>query len=171
MLEKHELEQYFWDAPTVAHLADFAGAYGRVCCLCAPLLGRELAARGHDVRILDMDERFADLPGFRRYDVYRPEWLGETYDLIVCDPPFFNVSLSQLFGAARLLSRSDFAQPLLVCYLQRRALNICGAFAPFALEPTGYLPGYQTVQETGRNAIEFYGNLGEAQHLRLSQGR
>ena len=171
MLEKHELEQYFWDAPTVSHLADFAGGYGRVCCLCAPLLGQELAARRHWVRILDTDERFGGLPGFRKYDIYRPEWLGETYDLIVCDPPFFNVSLSQLFGAIRLLSRNDFAQPLLVCYLQRRASSVVGAFAPFGLEPTGYLPAYQTVQQSERNVIEFYGNLGAAPHLHLSQGQ
>ena len=155
----------------MAHLADFAGGYGPVCCLCAPLLGQELAARNHPVRILDADERFAALPGFRRYDICRPEWLGETYGLIVCDPPFFNVSLSQLFAAIRLLSRSDFSQNMLLCYLQRRAASVCGTFAPFGLEPTGCLPGYQTVQQSERNVIEFYGNLGVPQHLRLSQGR
>jgi hypothetical protein len=34
-----------------------------------------------------------------------------------------------------------------------------GTFARFGLEPTGYRPGYQTVQAVERNAIEFFSNV------------
>jgi Probable N6-adenine methyltransferase len=168
MYELHENEQYFFDKPTLAHLADFVSAYSNPCCLCAPLLGQELARRELHVRILGIDERFAHLDGFRRYDIYRPEWLGEEFGLIVCDPPFYNASLSQLFAAIRLLSRNLYTQPLLVSYLVRRSANILGTFARFGLEPTGYRPGYQTVQRAERNEIEFYGNLGEEMHRKLA---
>jgi putative N6-adenine methyltransferase len=168
MYELHENEQYFFDKPTVTHLADFVQGYDNPCCLCAPLLGQELVRRGVRVRILDIDERFAHLDGFRRYDIYRPEWLGEEFGLIVCDPPFYNVSLSQLFAAIRMLSRNLYTQPLLVSYLARRSASVLGTFARFALEPTGYRPGYQTVQKAARNEIEFFGNLGEAEHSRLA---
>lgn len=167
MYEKHELEQYFYDSTTISRLADFVEGYSNPCCLCAPMIGRELTQRGVSVRVLDIDVRFADLPGFRSYDLYRPEWLGEEFGLIVCDPPFFNVSLSQLFAAIRLLSRHDYRQPLLLSYLSRRGSNLMGTFARFGLESTGCGPGYQTVQEAARNDITFFGNLGEAAHGQL----
>jgi hypothetical protein len=160
MYEMHENEQYFFDKPTLLYLADFVSRFERPCCLCAPLLGQELERRGVRVRTLDIDERFAGLRGFRRFDIYRPEWLGEEFDLILCDPPFFGVSLSQLFSALRLLSQNDYRQPLLVSYLVRRSSNVLGTFASFGLQPTGYHPGYQTVQKIGRNDVEFYGNIG-----------
>ncbi len=170
MYERHEHEQFFWDEPTLAHLADVVSAYPLPCCLCAPLLGQELERRGVETRTLDIDRRFATLRGFREWNLYRPEWLGEGFGLIVCDPPFFGVSLSQLFTAIRLLSRHDYAQPLLVCYLARRAANIEGTFRQFGLEPTGYEPGYRTVQDQERNRIEFFGNLGRATHTLLRHG-
>src|SRR5262249_34989417 len=129
--------------------------------------GQELVQRGVNVRILDIDERFAHLAGFRHFDIYRPEWLGEEFGLIVCDPPFYGASLSQLFAVIRMLSRNDYSQPLLLSYLVRRSANVTGTFARFNLEPTGYRPGYQTVQKAERNDIEFFGNLGADAHDRL----
>ena len=159
MYERHQREQYFFDPPTLTRLADFAGQFARPCCLCAPLVARELAARGHWVRLLEIDERFAALPGYRRYDLYRPDWLDETYDLILCDPPFFRVSHSQLFTALRTLSHFNFSQPLLLCHLTRRAPRLLGTLALFNLAPTGYFPAYQTVDTTGKSEIEFFSNL------------
>lgn len=66
-----------------------------------------------------------------------------------------------------MLSRHDYAQPLLLCYLSRRAANVEGTFWRFSLETTGFEPGYQTVQDTDRNQIEFFGNLGPEVHARL----
>ena len=161
MLERHENEQYFFAPETVQHLADFAAQWTRPCCLCAPLVGAELEKRGVDCLTLDCDERFSHLKSFRRYDLFRPQWLDEEFGIIICDPPFFKASLAQLFNAIRILSRYNFQQPILICYLTRRAANLCGTFAPFALEATGYYPAYQTVRNLERNEIEFFSNLGE----------
>jgi hypothetical protein len=159
MYEQHQREQYFFDAATITHLADFAQGFANPCCLCAPMVGRELVRRGVAVTTLDSDERFADLPGFQPYDLYRPRWLGQKFGLILCDPPFFNVSLSQLFQAMRLLSQYDTSQPVLICYLKRRETNLRGTFAAFHLQATGYHPAYLTVQAAARNEIEFFSNL------------
>ncbi len=161
MYEPHENEQYFFNNETVRHLADFVieNSFALPCCLCCPLLGRELVARGIETRILDVDERFADVRGFQHYDLYRPRWTGEKYGIIICDPPFFKVSLAQLFGAVRVLAQHDFAQPLMLFYLSRRAVNVSGTFAKFDLRATGWQPGYQTVQRIERNQIEAFSNL------------
>jgi hypothetical protein len=167
MYELHKAEQYFFDGPTLDHLASFVSSFDNPCCLCAPLLGKRIVERGHRVRILDIDDRFEGVPGFVPFDLHRPQWLGEAFDLIVCDPPFYNVSLSQLFTAIRIIAGHDYAQPLLVSYLTRRARNVLGTFSPFNLVATGYRPGYQTVQALERNEIEFFGNLGTTWHERL----
>jgi hypothetical protein len=145
--------------------------FSNPCCLCAPLLGQTLVEQGCQVTILDIDRRFASLPGFQRYDIYRSIWLEEEFDLIVCDPPFFNISLSQLLSTVRKLAHYNDNQALLISYLHRRANKIVGTFSPFKLVATGYFPSYQTVQAVERNKIEFFSNLDDAYiaQLRLQQ--
>lgn len=170
MDERHENEQYFFASQTLDHLASFAASFARPCCICAPMVGQRLARAGHPVRILDIDDRFADCAGFVHWDLQRPTWLGEDYDLILCDPPFFNVSLSRLFTALRTLAQHRFDQRLLISYPTRRGDNLLSTFHRFGLQPTGYFPTYLTVKNADRNAIEFYGNLGDDLHQRLRQG-
>jgi hypothetical protein len=167
MLELHENEQYFFDAATVAHLVAFLSMYERPCLLCAPMVGRGLVEAGHAPTILDIDDRFSHLPGFLHWDIHRPQWIDRRFDIILCDPPFFTISLSRLFHALRILAHHDYSQPLLIGYLRRRQTALLGTFARFGLEPTGYSPAYITVQSLGRNEIEFFGNLGAEAHARL----
>jgi hypothetical protein len=167
MYERHEHQQYFFNDATLEHLAEFVGDFSNPCCLCAPLLGKTLVERGVATAILDTDERFSSVAGFQHYDLYRPVPLNHKFGLIVCDPPFFKVSLSQLFQTVRLLSQFDYTQPLLICYLRRRTSNIKGTFSRFNLQPTGYFPDYKTVQRSERNEIEFFSNLDEASRERL----
>lgn len=169
MYERHENEQYFFDEPTISALADFVGETATApCFLCAPLVGARVVEAGRAARILDVDERFAGVAGYRRYDLYRPERLDESFDLIVCDPPFFNASLSDLFRAIRLLAGFDFTKPLLLCYLRRRAAAITGTFAPFGVSRTGLVAEYRTVDASERNVIEFFSNLPPARVDRLA---
>lgn len=166
MHEKLEIEQYFFDEPTLDHLARFAARFDNPCCLCTPSLGQELERRGLRARTLDLDGRFSFLRGFRLYDISKPEPLDERFGVIICDPPFWSVPLTQLFETIKVLSRGDYSQPLIVNYLVSRAPAITSVFAPFGLQPTGYRPGYVTTQNVGRNQMEFYGNLGPQHPLK-----
>lgn len=164
MLERHEHEQYFFDGPTLDRLVGFVQPFDNPCCLCAPLLGKALVGRGVGVRILDIDERFAGVPGFRHFDLRQPEWLGERFGLIFCDPPFFNVSLRQLSAAIWLLSQHDRQQPLALTYLHRREAAFLRTFSDFSLQPTDFFPTYVTVAPDPKNDIRLYTNL-DARHL------
>ena len=159
MEEKHKNEQYFFDSKTLQELTDFVAGWSKICCICCPMLGKSLAESGSDVSILDIDERFSDLPGFQRYDILEPKWLDKKFDIIICDPPFYNVSLYQLNYALRMLSQHDYSQPLMVSYLKRREKAVFRSFSDFNLEPTGYFPRYETVNECSRNEIEFFSNV------------
>ena len=158
MYERHEHEQYFFDQETLQILGDGLKSFNSICCLCAPSLGEQLEKEGRNVRVLDIDTRFQQLDSFHYFDIHKPEWLGESFDLIVCDPPFFNVSLSRLFTAIRMLAQNNFNQPLLLSYLKRRADNILGTFSKFNLVKTDFHPGYQTVQKCQKNDIVFFSN-------------
>lgn len=172
MYELHKYEQYFFDESTLKRFSLFLkSGYEnlRICCLCAPLLGKRLLEEHNmDVDILDIDERFSDLktqrndkPNFVFYDLEHPSYLaGREYDLIICDPPFFSVSLSQLFDSIRMLSKYNFESNIMISYLKRRESSILGTFYRFNLKPTGFYPTYQTVDTKGeKNKIEFYSNI------------
>lgn len=157
--ERHEREQYFFRRGSAAALCIALSAFENPCVLCAPLVGAQLALRRRGVRVLDIDTRFERVPGFRWFDVHRPEYIGEKFGVVFCDPPFFGVSLSQLFHAVRMLCAHDIRTPVAITYLSRRAGALTATFAPFELRPTGYRPEYLTVQNEGRNAIEVFANF------------
>jgi hypothetical protein len=156
--ENHQREQYFWDPKTVQELTDFLEGFENPCCLCTPSVGEELHRRGKDVTVLDVDERFAHLPQYQHWDLYRPTALNLDFDVILVDPPFFKVSLSQLFKAVRMLCRFDLSSKIVVTWLTRRESALLGTFAPFGLSPMGYHPGYLTVQSCAKNDIQLYAN-------------
>jgi hypothetical protein len=169
MRERQEIEQYFFDEATLDDLARVASRFDNPCCLCTPSLGAELEQRGVLATTLDLDERFSHLRGFRPYDLARPEPLGEQFDIIICDPPFLTISLPQLFAAIEVLSQGDYTQPLLINNLSSRARQITHVLAPFGLQPTGYHPGYRTIQNVGRNRMELFGNSRVIDELRQSK--
>lgn len=157
--EDHQREQYFFDGPTVSRLADMAAAHARPCCLCVPMVARELARRGRAVRLLDVDTRFASLPGFTRWDLYRPAPLDEAPDLVLSDPPFTLVRLSQLFTAIRVLCRGELSTRVAIVWPAARALDITGTFAPFGLTATAFEPGYVSVRPIEDNRVTLYTNF------------
>lgn len=154
MQELHQREQYFFDLPALERLASVVDRFQRPALLCTPMLGRFLHERGRTVTVLDLDTRFSDLPGFQRWDIHRPEWLGYKPDLILCDPPFYTVKLDRLFRAIRVLTGHDLTVPLALSWLVRREEALLGTFAPFGLQATPYRPSYVTVPE--RVEIQFY---------------
>ena len=157
--ENHAREQYFFAPETLDALVALARPYDAVCCLCCPTLGAALAEAGRPAAaVLDLDERFRAVPGFRRWDLARPEHLPQRFGLIVCDPPFFSVGLRQLAAAIRLLADHDPGQPLLVSYLVRRERQLLSALRTFDLHRTALVPRYPTVSDAERNRIAFWGS-------------
>ncbi len=106
--EQHSREQYYFDKRTRNWLAQPVMPHKNPCLLDVPSMARELRNR----RLLDIDERFADLVGFIKCDVYKPTTLAERFDLIVCDPPFHSGRSDPYGGeAAQALHHSPGRDP------------------------------------------------------------
>lgn len=159
MEEHHAHEQYFFDEPTAERLCRGLEGFQRPVLLASPSLGAALHRRGRDVVTLDIDERFAHLPGFRCWDMRDPQRLEERFDLILCDPPFFGLSLSRLGRALAVLAQFDNRQPMAVSYLVRRGEAFEASMDRFGLRATGWRPGYSTVTPCEKNSIEFFANF------------
>lgn len=154
--EQHGNEQYFFDRDTRDFLVGLLSAYGNPCLLAVPTVAREMP----DVRLLDIDERFADLDGFVKWDMYRPEPRDEEFDLIVADAPFKTVSYSQLFDAIRVLTKGNFQTEIVLTGLARREHDLLSTFHPFGIKPTGVQARYVSVQnQDGHTRIMFYSNF------------
>lgn len=157
--EDHSKEQYFFDHTTLFRLTDILRNFKKVCCLACPRVAEELAAQGRPATLLDIDERFASIPGFRRWDLWRPHALEDRFDVILCDPPFWTVKLDQLHKAVRYLARWDFRQKLMITYLLRRSEALIGTFMRFSVVPTGEVIRYQTVKESDKTETRLYSNF------------
>ena len=156
MHETHATEQYFFAPPTLDEMAELVERYERPALLCCPMLGRHLWERFQSPRftparkpwsttILDIDQRFANVPGFAIWDIHRPVRLPVRPDIIVCDPPFYTIGLDRLFRAFGTLANGNPDIPILVTYPERHAAKILGTMAPFGLTKTDYYPKYVTV--------------------------
>ena len=159
MEEYHKNEQYFFNQATLENLESLTNEFENICCLCAPSFGKHLIEKDRQCATLDIDKRFETLEGFQYFDLSKAKWTDQQYDLIVCDPPFFNVSLRQLLQAIRVLSNYNPQQKLLICYLERRSRTFLEVFKEFGLEQTELYAGYQSVQPIEKNKIVFFGNL------------
>ena len=100
--ERRDLEQYFFTKKTIQDLmTSFTMAVSnpeelekKLCLICAPTLAKAFhETYGITVTILDIDERFKDLPGFRYFDLQDPVAFENEFEYIFFDPPFFYISL------------------------------------------------------------------------------
>lgn len=178
MHEDHSKEQYFFDTPTVVRLAAFVHQFERPLLVGCPMVAQHAWEEDGDVvPVLDVDERFSDLPGFLKWDIYRPQALGAVFrgeewgakghihtvtgvdiktrgmapfvpDLILIDPPFYKVRADQLFNAVRILTGGDVTTPLMIASNPAMSRAFVGTFAAFGLHPSGYRPSYVTVSDT-----------------------
>lgn len=149
--ENHAYEQYFFDEPTRARLLKLMSCYERPLLLCAPSLAVALedeeAAAGStssDYMLLDRDERFAFLRGYREFDLDKPTRLDSfTADVVFCDPPFANFPLRSLRDVIDVLAPPEV--PVFLAYNGRREDEVQQAFSGRQLfqklgeEPLGYL--------------------------------
>jgi hypothetical protein len=158
--ERREVEQYFWSERTVCNLASAIADMENICCLTTPALATALHEEGRaHVALLDIDERFAHLPCFCRFDLLCPTAVSSQIDVIVFDPPFFYIPLEQLKKAVLTLTNGRTNVPLLIAFLAREESQLLGAFRDFGLCRTKFSLEYANVKESKWANYALYSNI------------
>jgi len=165
MEELHKNEQYFFDNRTLDNFITFLinSNFGLICFLCTPLLALKLLERTDDIDfdIFDIDRIFNNIKNFRYYNLNNNPYIEFDYHLIICDPPFFSVSLHNLLRSIESLTHYNYRTKIMISYLKRRENQFLDTFKDFNLKPTGFFPGYRSLENSGKNRIEFYSNIEE----------
>lgn len=149
------LGQFFYTAETARHLAARLDGYVKPCCLCTPRLAWEWLVRGRTVRLLDCDQRFSSLPGFRQFDLLRPASLGEDFDVIIVDPVYYPAHT--VARAVRALMPSPPTAALYMSFPIQRESELLSAFAEYGLRPLKTRLTWCNVKSEDQGRFRLYG--------------
>jgi hypothetical protein len=150
------LGQFFYSSATAAALVDRLDHHRAPCCLCTPRLAWEWHRRGRTVTLLDYDRRFANLPGFRRFDLFHPEPPPERHDVVIFDPIF--APATQLRRAVDVVMGANPEAALYLTFPADREQELQQAFAPYHLRRLEFPLRYNNVKATSGQLFCLYGN-------------
>jgi len=173
--EDHEREQFYFEKESLKELLAIIldGGFKKIACLGVPTLALALEKLGREVTLLDIDERFKDvIKGYKKWDITKPQYIKETFDLIIVDPPFSKVRTGQIKRAIEMLAHYNPKQKILISYFTPRAEHFLKVFKSFNLEKTGFYPKYQNLPEIKKTKkgderkqwVEFFSNFEIKKH-------
>lgn len=154
-------EQFFFDDETCRWLYNRLGEASSILCLSCPRLAWEFHVRGdrREVILLDLDERFAGIPGFVRTDLTTEAIPDGHWDAVVWDPPALRFPPDVLVNRLHeLAARSDL---LLLAYPQDLFAQVSGRMNQLGLQELSRRPGYRVGNRFNRNRMRFYGRWRE----------
>lgn len=157
--ERTDLEQYFWTKETVEKLMDSLKYIDECCCLTTPSLGHGFYTIGREETVLDIDTRFEYLPKFQYFDILYPTDTGETYNILIVDPPFFYIPMEKIYEAILFLTKGKTNVKLLIGFLKREESTLLTHFKDFKLSPTNFELKYATVKPNKWKNYCLYSNI------------
>ena len=164
MVEKRDLEQYFWTTSTVNKLMHACEYIPETCCLTTPSLAHAFHENGREEKLLDIDDRFEYLPRFEKYDIKDPHKLVdgediEEFNIIVIDPPFFNITTQELFDATNVITGGDLSTNIIIAYLVRFEYALLETFKPYGISETTLTPEYAHIKSNKWKNFKIYSNI------------
>jgi len=126
------LDQFYFNKKTARFMVSMFNHYNNICCLCTPRLAHEWFEGGRTVTLLDIDERFTYLPGYRYYDLRNPIKLPMIFDLIIVDPPFF-LTAHEIHKAIDAIASQSLETTLYLIFPIERENELFAAFSEWNL--------------------------------------
>jgi len=159
LTEKRELEQYFWTSKTVKDILNACQYITDTCCFTTPSLAHAFHEEGREEKLLDIDERFKYLPRFEKFDIKNPHSIDESFNIIVIDPPFFNISTKELFDATNIITNNDYSTNIIIAYLKRFEYPLLETFKPYGISETNLMPEYAHIKSNKWRNFKIYSNI------------
>ena len=166
--EHREHQQYFYSRKTANLIIDAVfhhfnydtdAVQEQFACLCAPSIAEILHHdHGLSVTLLDIDTRFAHLPGFHRFDLLAPEvppsMPSGGFSLVLFDPPYFDLPVSSMKTAVDSIASKS--AHLMVGFLRRDESLLLKHFPTLAR--TAAVMEYDRVRDSRWSNYALYAN-------------
>ncbi len=149
--------QFFYTAKTATRLVDAMDHYQQVCCLCTPRLAREWQQRGRTVDLLDCDNRFAELPGYRQFDLLSPEVIDKQYDCVIFDPVFLPAATLRAAVDAVIGDKQTAQTDLFITFPGQRGAELTRAFHDYGLRRLAFKLEYCNVKPAFQDEFKLFG--------------
>jgi hypothetical protein len=159
--ENRELEQYFWTSDSVKKILNACEYITDCCCFTTPSLAEGFKNIGRDEKILDIDERFSYLKYFEKFDIknpHVPDGSGN-FNIIVIDPPFFNITTKELFEATNIITDNNFSTNIMIAYLVRFEYPLLETFKPYGISETSFSLEYAHIKPNKWRNFKLYSNI------------
>jgi hypothetical protein len=150
-----DLGQIFFTHESARRLVAALDHYQRPCCVCTPRLAAEWQKKGRTVRLLEYDKRFNTIPGFRHFDLLKPEPSEEDFDVIVYDPVF--IDAVRLARALKSVATASNHPDLFMCFPVDRESELLKAFSDFDLRRTSFRVLWCNVKPENNDLFALYG--------------
>ena len=157
--EKRELEQYFWTSKTVKDLLKACEYISNTCCFTTPSLAHGFFKNGRNEKLLDIDTRFTYLPRFEKFDIKNPHSINEKFNIIVIDPPFFNISTQELLEATNYITNCNYKTNIIIAYLVRFEYALLEIFKQYGISETNLTPEYAHIKSNKWTNFKIYSNI------------
>ena len=158
--EEHNYEQFFYSENSTKKIYQLVKSYSTPLLLCNPSLAVMADEDGIDYLLLDRDKRFKFLKRFKEFSLTEPFLITSfAYDSIFIDPPFANVTPSQLVRCMKLTGKKErLSAPIFIAYNSKREEELIAAFDELPCPPLTRLwrLDYRSVREEDMN-ICLYG--------------
>jgi hypothetical protein len=157
-------EQFFWSRETVEKLAkacEFTFVE-ETCCLTTPSLAHYWHENGREETLLDIDTRFSYIPGFKYYDLRKPDpdiGPDDNFRLLIIDPPFFIVPIETIGEAVDQITGKDYDTKIIIGFLSREEKRLQLAFEHYCLKPTKFPLQYPSIKENKWQNFVLYSNI------------
>jgi 16S rRNA G966 N2-methylase RsmD len=159
--EKHEYEQFFWTKTTVEKLLKACEYIYECCCFTTPSLCEGFRLNDRDEVLLDLDERFNYFPKFEKFDIVNPHIPNGSgnFNIIVIDPPFFNVSVQKLFNATNIITNNNYKTNIIIAFIVRYEYTLLEVFKPYGISETSAKIEYAHIKPNKWKNFKLYSNI------------
>ena len=161
--ENKELEQFFFTEKVLEQIVNSFEYEDNILCLCTPSVADAFwRLKNKEVLCIDIDNRFNYLPKFINCDITKEEVkLPENFvpNLIIVDPPFFKMSLYDLYNCIKKITKNNKKTKLVFAFVIREDKKLLSVFKEYNLQLTKFPLEYRGVDKTKWRNYGIYTNF------------
>jgi 16S rRNA G966 N2-methylase RsmD len=161
--EDHNYEQFFYGKTSTQSIYQKVKSYSHPLLLCNPSLAVMAEEDNIQYLLLDRDKRFSFLKHYKEFSLMKPFLISRSYpyNALFIDPPFANVTPSQLVRCIRLMGTNESLEgvPIYIAYNSKREDALLAAFGELPCPPLTRLWNldYRSVRGDMQDNIFLYG--------------